>query len=83
MWAADDDFPMRLKLARAAQGWSQKELSEACAGKPTERTLWGWEAGRVRDPHFGQLGRVASVLRVDVPWLLRGEDVRGLSPRHS
>ena len=72
LWEADPLFRHRLKAARTAQGYSQKQLSELCGGKPSERTISDWERGLVKTPHLVDLHRVATLLREDVLWLLKG-----------
>lgn len=74
-------FAHRLRHERARNGWTQKDLLRAIKDEKGEklislRTLQNWEEG-LRMPRLGLGIRVtAEVLRVDLGYLLFGEEGR-------
>lgn len=71
----DGQFSERLFRARAAQGYSRKEIEELTEGEVPLRTLMDWETKPDLQPRLGVgIRRVAEILGVTLPWLFWGEE---------
>jgi transcriptional regulator with XRE-family HTH domain len=67
----EETFSERLKMLRKERGWSQEDLATKMEVSPG--SVGNWEMGPY-EPHAKTLKKLAALLEVDVPFLLRGEE---------
>lgn len=68
----------RIKRAREERGWNQQRLADAVG--VSRSAVSQWESGETKGLKPDNLIAVAEVLRVTVPWLVRGEQIDTPAP---
>jgi len=66
----EETFSERLKLLRKERGWSQEDLAARLDVSPG--SVGNWEMGP-HEPHPKTLNKIATLLEVEVRYLLHGE----------